>query len=71
VESSVVVHAERKHDLATMVIDEVVRYEGESNPDDEAILLAMRCGCDQQGLCSAAYGANASTGDIAVLQRLP
>jgi len=54
-----------------MVIDEVVRYEGESNPDDEAILLAMRCGCDQQGLCSAAYGANASTGDIAVLQRLP
>lgn len=58
------------HDPATMVIDEVVRYEGASDPDDEAILLAMRCVCDRAGLYVAAFGPNASAADAAVLPLL-
>ncbi len=60
-----------EHDPETMVIDETVRYEGLSDPGDETILLALRCGCDRRGLYTTAYGANAGTGDTAVLRRLP
>ncbi|MBK5287353.1 MAG: hypothetical protein JJE46_02685 [Acidimicrobiia bacterium] len=59
------------HDPATMTIDEVVRFEGASNPDDESMLLALSCDCGQPGLYVTAFGPNASTADIAVLQRLP
>jgi hypothetical protein len=59
------------HDPATMAIDEVVRYEGQSNPDDQAILLALRCSCEQKGLYVTAFGSGASTADVAVLQHLP
>jgi hypothetical protein len=54
-----------------MAIDEVVRYEGQSNPDDQAILSALRCSCEQKGLYVTAFGSGASTADVAVLQHLP
>lgn len=57
-------------DPATMQIDDTVRFEGESNPDDEAILLAISCGCGCRGLYSAGYGPSTSRADVAVLQRL-
>jgi hypothetical protein len=60
-----------EHDPATIVIDQIVRYEGLSDPGDETMLLALRCGCDQRGLYTTAYGANVGTGDLAVLQALP
>ncbi len=59
-----------EHDPAEMTIDEVVRYEGSTDPDDEAIVLALVCGCGQRGLFVAAYGPNASAADGAVLRRL-
>ncbi len=59
------------HEPSAMVIDEIVRYEGSSNPDDEAILLAMHCACQQAGLYLAAFGPNATAADAAVLQLLP
>lgn len=59
------------HDPTAIVIDEVVRYEGMSDPDDEAILLAVRCDCGRLGLYSAAFGPGASSADVAVLARLP
>ncbi len=58
------------HDAAAIEIRETVRFEGDSNPDDEAILLALRC-CDGcLGLYSAAFGPDTPPDDVAVLQRL-
>ena len=54
-----------------MTVDEVVRFEGASDPDDQAILYALDGGCGHRGLYSAAYGAAASTEDVAVLLDLP
>ena len=59
------------HDAATMTIEETMRYEGASDPDDEMMLLALRCECGRPGLYVTAFGPNASTADVAVLQRLP
>ncbi len=59
------------HPPETMVIGEIVRFEGDSNPDDEAILVAMRCSCGFGGLYSAAYGPDTSSNDVAALTRLP
>jgi hypothetical protein len=52
-------------------IDELVRYEGISDPEDEAMLLAPTCGCGRRGLYVTAFGPSASAEDVAVLQRLP
>jgi len=60
-----------EHDPETMAVDEVVRYEGASDPQDEAILLALRCTCGRRGLYSTAFGPAASPADDAVLRRLP
>ena len=58
------------HDAATIEIRETVRFEGDSNPDDEAILLALRCSDGGLGLYSAAFGPDTPPEDVLVLQRL-
>jgi hypothetical protein len=55
-------------DAAT--IDEIVRFEGVSNPDDQAILAAVVTPCGHRGLFSAAYGVYASADDAAALTAL-
>ncbi len=62
---------ESRFDPAAMTIDEVVRFEGASDPDDQAILYALAADCGHRGLYSAAYGPTASSDDIAVLLALP
>lgn len=57
-------------DPATMHVDLTVRYEGQSNPDDESILLAITCACGNRGLFITGYGSSASRQDALVLQRL-
>ena len=52
-------------------VDEVVRFEGASDPDDQAILYALHADCGHSGLYSASYGAGASSDDIKVLLALP
>jgi hypothetical protein len=59
------------HDPRGMVVLEIVRYEGASDPSDQSILLALRCDCGRHGLYSAAYGAGTAEADVAVLHRLP
>lgn len=51
-------------------IVETVRFEGDSNPDDEAILLALRCADGCLGLYSAAFGSNVPSADVMALRRL-
>ncbi len=58
-------------DPAEMTIDEIVRFEGMSDPDDQAILYALGDGSRALGLYASAYGADASPDDIAVSRALP
>ena len=43
-------------DTGAVTIVQTVRFEGHSNPDDEAILDAVITPCGHRGLFSAAYG---------------
>lgn len=55
------------HDLVT---DEIARFEGESNPDDEAILVALTTPRGHRGLYSSAYGPDTPVEDVAILQAM-
>lgn len=58
-------------DPSTVQVDQIVRFEGESDPGDEAILYALDAGGGHRGLYAAAYGADVSPADIAVISSLP
>lgn len=58
-------------DPAAAVVDQIVRFEGPTDPGDAAILIAMQCSCGHAGLFTAAYGADVSAEDELVLSRLP
>jgi hypothetical protein len=53
-------------EAAEMRIEEIVRFEGASDPGDEAILFALRGRCDHAGVYSAAYGPGATRADAEV-----
>ena len=59
------------HDPERMVVEEIVRYEGASDPDDQTILLALDSACGRRGLYSAAFGTATPAPDVEVLLRLP
>jgi hypothetical protein len=48
----------------TVTVDEVVRFEGASDPADEAILYALTGPCEHRGIYVAAYGPDASPDDV-------
>ena len=53
------------------VIEDVVRFEGESDPDEELIVYAISSGpCDRKGTYTAGFGPEISTDDMAVVARL-
>jgi hypothetical protein len=58
------------YDPAQVTVDEVVRFEGPSDPGDEAILFALTGACGHRGLYSAAYGLYASVEDAAITNAL-
>lgn len=53
-----------------MAIHATVRFEGDSYPGDEAILVALVGSRGCRGQYSAAYGPDTAPEDAAVLQRL-
>jgi hypothetical protein len=57
-------------DPATLQIDEIVRFEGTSDPGDESILFALSGPCGHAGLYSAAYGPDATPVDAEVVASL-
>ena len=59
-----------EYDPAVIGIDHTVRFEGDSNPDDEAILLALHGADGCMGLYSAAFGPSAPANDARVLRLL-
>jgi hypothetical protein len=56
------------HAMSDALVDRVYRYEGASDPDDEAIVLGLRCPrCEAKSTLVSAFGPNA---DPAVLEHL-
>lgn len=58
-------------DPSAVRVDEIVRFEGASDPGDEAVLYALDAGGGHRGLYATAYGAAVSADDIAVITALP
>ncbi len=49
-----------RHGADRGLVERVVRFEGASDPDDEAILLGLRCPeCDALGTFTSGYGPSA------------
>lgn len=54
------------------VVHEIVRFEGESDPDDEAALFALECPtCSIRGTYVVAFGPDMPAEDVEVVPRLP
>lgn len=58
------------HKPETMEVRETVRFEGHSNPDDQAILMALASTAGCVGQFSAAFGPGTPPAATLVLQRL-
>ena len=54
-------------DPATVVIDDIVRLEGDSDPDEEVVVYAVSEGpCGRRGTYTSVYGPAAPADDVAV-----
>jgi DNA-directed RNA polymerase subunit RPC12/RpoP len=50
----------RMHDASRGLVERVYRFEGASDPDDEAIVLGLRCPeCGAQGTFASGFGPSA------------
>ena len=59
------------HAPESLSIDEVVRFEGITNPDDEAIVFALRCGSHgTKGTYVTSYGPQMPALDAEMVHRL-
>lgn len=59
------------HPPESMIIDEVVRFEGITDPDDEAIVFGLRCEPHgTKGTYVAAYGPAMASHDAEIIRRL-
>lgn len=56
--------------LDELAVDEVLRFEGQSDPGDEMIVFALRAPSGQRGIYSAAFSADTSAEDSAVIGQL-
>lgn len=53
------------------VVESTARFEGPSNPDDQAVLFGLRCdACDVRGILVTAYGPTATAEEATVLTAL-
>ena len=61
----------RVHRPEDLIVDEIVRFEGESDPDDEAVLYALRSRDDEvRATFVASYGPRADPISAQLLRRL-
>ena len=56
-------------DATNIGIDHVVRFEGDSNPDDEAVLFALDCGA-HKSLYAVAFGPGTPPNDVTAVRAL-
>lgn len=57
-------------DPASLMTDALVRFEGVSDPDDSAVLFALRSVDGHRGLYAAAYGCETDPVDAVVIPAL-
>jgi copper chaperone CopZ len=57
-------------DPTEVQVDHTVRFEGDTNPDDQDIVFAITCACGCKGTYSAAYGPATPPADSDVLRQL-
>jgi len=57
-------------EASALSVDEIVRFEGDSDPDDEEILVALTTRGGLHGLYSAAFGPSTPSDDVEVLHAL-
>ena len=63
--------ANRSYAPETLVVDEVARFEGESDPGDEAAVFALRSlEDDLRGTYTVTYGPQMATADAKIVPRL-
>lgn len=62
--------ADRLYRPEELVVEEIVRFEGESDPGDEAVLFALRAGDGLKGTYSVAFGTHMPPADAEVVPRL-
>jgi hypothetical protein len=61
----------KTHTASDALVDRVFRFEGTSDPDDEAIVLGLRCPhCNAKATLVSAFGPNADPGVLGHLQML-
>jgi hypothetical protein len=59
------------HDPGQALVDRIVRFEGETDPGDEAIVFALTCGgCGIKGTLVSAYGASVGVDEATVVTAL-
>lgn len=60
-----------QHLAGEVVIDEIGRFEGESDPADEAAVFALSCGqCGIKGTYVVAYGPEMASADVEIVKSL-
>jgi hypothetical protein len=58
-------------DPGSVTVDVAYRFEGESDPDDEAAVFGLTCReCNAKGIYVVAYGPSMGADDAAVVARL-
>jgi hypothetical protein len=57
-------------DPASVTVDRKMRFEGQSDPDDEVIVFALSEPGGRKGVYSAQYGAQMPAEDAAVIAKL-
>ncbi len=63
-----------EYEARSVRVDEIVRFEGQSDPGDESILYAITAPDGTRGVYSAVYGPEAEAADdevVKVLSQLP
>jgi hypothetical protein len=59
------------HQASEAVIETTARFEGPSNPDDQAIVFGLRCrDCGIRGVLVTAYGPTATADEVDVILAL-
>ena len=59
------------HHPSDAVIESTARFEGASNPDDQAVVFGLHCSaCGVRGVLVAAYGPTATADEAAVITAL-
>ena len=66
------VHAGHLHLPEELIVESIDRFEGISDPSDEAMVIALRCSVDGcRGTYTVPYGKNMPSIDAEMVARLP